>query len=322
MSLPKISTITSCYKMERYLPLFLEQLPLQTMFDSLQVVLDHNQPTSGEIQLVEAFLQKYPGKIKHIVRENVVPLYTAWNNCVKEADADILAVWNVDDLRTPDSLERQYLALQDPEVGVAYGGFHVVRTFGECEGYFLDCAGFSQAEHTRTMRAGPFFMFRKSLCETAGYFDEQFKSSADYDFCVRLALQTKFQHVPANLGYYLNEGLGLSTRPNSPQPLEDVAIALRYGIYDKVDYALLPRANAYVVPNLLSQGKWSPVSSLVPHYDALLEARGRTVLECIGNYYLHERRKAITCNIRRVARNILGENIYSLLKKVWRKVNP
>ena len=42
---PLISTITPCYRMQKYLPLFLEWLPKQTWFDKTEIVLDHNEPT-------------------------------------------------------------------------------------------------------------------------------------------------------------------------------------------------------------------------------------------------------------------------------------
>ena len=37
-------------------------------------------------------------------------------------------------------------------------------------------------------------------------------------------------HIPHNSGYYLNEGLGASTRPDSKQPLERTVIEMRYGL--------------------------------------------------------------------------------------------
>ena len=36
-------------------------------------------------------------------------------------------------------------------------------------------------------------------------------------------------HIPHNSGYYLNEGMGASTRP-TVQPLERTVIEMRYGI--------------------------------------------------------------------------------------------
>ena len=64
-----VSTITSCYKMKDYLLPFLNNLPKQVAFDRLQVVLDHNEPDEEEVSWIEQFNKKYPGKIKHMIKE-------------------------------------------------------------------------------------------------------------------------------------------------------------------------------------------------------------------------------------------------------------
>ena len=64
---PEISLITPCYKMEKYLHLFLKKLPEQTIFNKIEVILDHNEPSKKEIKLVKHFQRKYPNRIKHII---------------------------------------------------------------------------------------------------------------------------------------------------------------------------------------------------------------------------------------------------------------
>src|SRR5690242_15981527 len=130
MERPLVSTITPCFRMERYLKTFLEWLPRQTCFEQLEIVLDHNEPTRNEVQWVQDFQRRYPGRIKHIIVEKVDPIGTSMNRCIREAQADFLTVWNVDDLRTPDSIERQVKTLQgSAEIGLTYGNFNVVKQF-------------------------------------------------------------------------------------------------------------------------------------------------------------------------------------------------
>ena len=83
------------------------------------------------------------------------------------------------------------------------------------------------------MILGPFFMFKKSVCNKIGFFDEQLKSSLDFDFAIRLAYHFSGKHLNKNLGYYLNEGKGLSTTKNSLQEIETNVIYLRYGLFHK-----------------------------------------------------------------------------------------
>lgn len=282
-----VSSITPCFRMKKYLKKFLEELPQQTMFEQLEIVLDHNEPDDEEVAWVKQFMIKHPGRIKHIIVPKVEPIGASMNRCIKEASGKYVTIWNVDDLRTPNSIELQYNVLEkDSEVGIAYGNFEVVRSFGLHNGALTDFSKYPQSEVTRSMITGPFIMFRKSLCDKAGYFDEQLKSGADFDLSVRLGFHSKAAMPNELLGYYLNEGLGASTRPNSKQALDRTTIELRYGIYDKLDYDLVPKSTSeHNIPNILQFGKWVSVASVVPEYVKLLESRREMwVSKGIRNY--------------------------------------
>jgi glycosyltransferase involved in cell wall biosynthesis len=286
MSTPLVSTITPCFRMGRYLKGFLEALPAQTYFDRLEIVLDHNEPDPQEVEWVRAFQKRYPGRLKHIIVDKVDPIGISMNRCIQEAAGDFVAIWNVDDLRTADSIAAQASLLLDrSEVSIAYGDYLTVSSFGATAGAAIRHSNVPESEFTRSMIFGPFFMFRKSLCARGGYFDEQLRSGADFDLCVRLALHGKAAMTQQLLGFYLNEGLGASTRPNSLQPVERTVIELRYGIYDKVDYAYLPAALRYDVYHLWYRQQKLPLSTFVPEYQTWIENRKRDWLDIgLRNY--------------------------------------
>ena len=224
----KVSTITPCYNMSKYMKGFLDNLSTQTHKD-LEIVLDHNDPSDEEVKLVEEYNEQYDN-ILHIKVEGVDPIGTSMNRCIEYATGDYLCIWNVDDLRTPDSIEVMAKALdENPDVDFVYGNYVIVPRFGGTEGQYVDETG-REDELTTGMILGPYFMFRKSILEKSGVFDEQLIQGADYDLALRLALNGKGLHLPINLGYYLNEGLGQSTKPNSKQPIERTVIELRYNI--------------------------------------------------------------------------------------------
>jgi len=213
---PIVSTLTSCYKGEKYLPLFLEKLPEQTAFDRLEVVIDLNEPSDEELRLVREFQEKYPGRLKYTVQEKVVPYSASWNNCIRAASGEYLAIWNIDDLRTPRSIEAQARVLDErPDIGIVHGRYKVVPSFGSTEGPYQDRTKLPKSEATRRFMFGPFYMFRRSLLERAGMIDEQFRSSADLDHCIRLALNADFTSTDEDLGYYLMANRGLSNNPTS-----------------------------------------------------------------------------------------------------------
>ena len=254
----KVSTITPCYNMSKYMKGFLDNLSTQTHKD-LEIVLDHNDPSDEEVKLVEEYNEQYDN-ILHIKVEGVDPIGTSMNRCIEYATGDYLCIWNVDDLRTPDSIEVMAKALdENPDVDFVYGNYVIVPRFGGTEGQYVDETG-REDELTTGMILGPFFMFRKSLIEKSGVFDEQLIQGADYDLALRLAFNGKGLHLPVNLGYYLNEGLGQSTKPNSKQPIERTVIEMRYNIR-VLEPQLMPYTSEYDVENIIVDEEKIPVST-------------------------------------------------------------
>jgi len=238
---------------------FLDNLSTQTHKD-LEIVLDHNDPSEEEVKLVEEYNEQYDN-ILHIKVEGVDPIGTSMNRCIEYATGDYLCIWNVDDLRTPDSIEVMAKALdENPDVDFVYGNYVIVPKFGGTEGQYVDETG-REDELTTGMILGPYFMFRKSILEKSGVFDEQLVQGADYDLALRLAMNGKGLHLPINLGYYLNEGLGQSTKPNSKQPIERTVIELRYNIR-VLEPHLVPYTRSYDVENIIVDEEKIPVSTL------------------------------------------------------------
>lgn len=300
-----ISTITPCFKMKAYLKKFLDELPNQTIFSKIEIIIDHNEPDEEEILWVKDFQKKYPNRLKHIIVDIVDPIGISMNRCIEESSGEFLAIWNVDDLRTPNSLELQYEKIIESEnIGMVYGDFKIVKSFGSPDGFLVDCSQYKEAELFRSMIVGPYFMFRKSLCEKTGYFDEQLKSGADFDFAIRLAFNSRVVYVSGLLGYYLNEGLGASTRPNSLQALERTVIELRYGVFDKLDYDLVVMANKYNINNCLLGNKFIYVGDYVDNYKNLIKENEKLIKKGIRVYFF--KKFLMIKKIRKVLKYIKG----------------
>lgn len=259
-SMIKISTITPCYNMERYLKLFLEELPKQTMFNEMEVVLDHNDPTDQELLWVKEFQEKHPGRLKHLITTPVVPIGISMNKCIKESSGEYLCIWNVDDLRTPKSIEYQINQL-DNDYDISCGSFIITNQFGATFGKHIDVSNDSKKDliTNGAMYVGPFFAFKKSLLEKSEHFDEQLKSGADYDLAMRLALSSEKEigYIPQIMGYYLDEGKGASTNGDGKQPIERTLIEMRYKLNHKIDSSLVPHVHQrnYDVDNITCYGQ-------------------------------------------------------------------
>jgi GT2 family glycosyltransferase len=270
----EVSTITPCYKMNDYIEIFLERLPRQTFFNRMEVVLDHNEPEKREIELVSKFQKKYPGRLQHIIVKKVDPIGSSMNRCIHNAKGKFLTIWNVDDLRTDNSIQLQYNQIKkSKKVGFVYGNYIIVKEFGSIKGEFIDHKKFDKSELTKSMILGPFFMFKKNLCKRIGFFDEQLLQGADFDFAIRLALASKGRKVYKNLGYYLNAQKGLSTKPNSLQPIEKDLICMRYGIFEKIENKNIPYFMNYEIKSFLNDKKFVPIKKFYKNYDLFIKKK-------------------------------------------------
>jgi len=270
-----VSLITSCYRGEKHLPRFFESVLSQSIASRIEVVIAHNEPTENELRLIQAFTDQFEGSVKHLIIPQRENYSRSWNRCVKQASADLLAIWNVDDVRTPSSLEDQArLLLEREHIDFVFGNFRVINEPRSTQGILIDVSKVPQEHWSHSgMLLGPFFMFRKSICDKIGYCDEQLEVAADYDFAIRLALNTKGAVTDSELGSFLDIKEGLSTKHESLVLAESLIVELRYGIYKRVNYQFIHATSRYNIPYIKQNGEWAPVADLVPGYQDLIDAR-------------------------------------------------
>ena len=278
---PKVSALTSCYRGEKYLPEFLASCAAQTIVDQVEIVLIHNDPTHGELAIVKRFAESHPGLLTHVTTARE-PLAISTNRAMSIASGSYRCIWNVDDLRTSDSLERMASTLDlNPRAGFTYGDFSVVAEWPSESGVDVATPPFERREFVRSMLLGPFYMWRSDVERAIGGWDEQFSVAADFDFAIRLALQADGVRTDGMLGAYLDEGTGLSTSRNGVQESEGAAILLRYGIYDKVALSRLRAAHSYRVGAILNSGEWVDLPDVAPDHRRYATSRARLVTSAI-----------------------------------------
>ena len=262
----KVSSITPSYKSEKYLKGFLKSVQQQT-HNNFEIILDHKVPSENEINIVKKFNSKN-NNIKHLVVDRVDPIGVSMNRCIENSTGEYLCIWNVDDLRTPNSIEVMAKAFDErKDVDIVIGKYIMVNKFKRKKGNIVDESKRSHSEFLRGMLLGPFFMFRKSLLSKIGKFDEQFFTGNDYDLAMRLVRVGSYFCLDETIGYYLNDGTGLSTNPNSLQPIERTAIELRYNL-PVIDKSLIDVASkSYDVDNLYYDSKKIPVKQIMSAFE-------------------------------------------------------
>ena len=274
----QIGVLTSCFRGDRFLEGFLDQVLNQTIRDHIHLHLRLIQPTDDEQAIVGNFMSRHPGVATVTYTESRESLGASWNRLAVASNEDLLVLWNVDDRRTPNSLELQRnFMLTNDSAGAVYGAFGETRHYGCASVRSHETSPRTRSELLSGMHLGPFFMFRRPFYFEVGGFDEQLMSAADFDFAVRLAYVTDIGHIDQRIGDFLNGGTGLSTSLTGNQPIERTVVELRYGNFLAARKRYVRSALAYEIAYRLVSGSWYPAYDVLPSPPAAdgVRAEGR-----------------------------------------------
>ena len=240
-----VSILTSLYKGGDFIRSFLENITSQSIFrDHCELIIIDACSPENEGEIIAEFQRKFPN-IVYRRCDTRIGIYEAWNIAAKMARGRFCTNANLDDCRHINSLEIQAATLDSlPFVDVAYQdvlySFEPRISFDEIERHDLRTdlpviSSYNLMEFN-SPHNGP--MWRKSLHDDVGYFDEMLKSAADYDFWMRCLLKKKcfYKSNTAHVGYFVNPD-GLSTRPDTRGVVEGWAISRAY--YRKIVSPLL-----------------------------------------------------------------------------------
>ena len=259
----KISVLTSLYNCDFFLQDYFHALAGIEGKEHIEVILLHNAPQEQELAIIAEHLPSL-NFVRHIIIPEREGLYATWNRGISLSEGEYITVWNVDDVRFPDSILQQAEALdKNPEAAIAYGDIWVSRQYGVCGKKKTNSPIYNFGSHKKFLseyHISCFQMWRKSIHSTIGYYDEQFKCVADFDFQIRTALHFPFVKTEEPLGIYLeDQPHKLST--NGLQPLEYNIISLRYANYRYLNFFLLAKAKKkYQKNRMLFYDEWKSFS--------------------------------------------------------------
>lgn len=211
----KVSAIVSVYKAEKFIEGCLKDLVNQTLFKKgqLEIVIINSGSPENEDVIINKFLNEFEN-IKYIKTKEREGVYTAWNRGIKASSGEYLTNANTDDRHHPEALEKLADELDSSgEVDLVYSDFYITSIPNQ---KFLHAKvneeivrpDFKPEIMLEGCYMGPQPMWRKSVHNKAGYFNEEFISSGDYEFWCRLVFRygIKMKHIPEKLGlYYRNE---------------------------------------------------------------------------------------------------------------------
>lgn len=231
---PLVSAIVSTYNSEAFIRGCLEDLEAQTLRDRLEIIVIDSASPQNEQAIVREYQQRFDNII-YLRTEEREGVYQAWNRGVRLASGKYLTNANTDDRHRPDAFERMVHTLEAmPDIALVYADVLITEIENEV---LADChpvGRYSWLDWDRQALLyqgcfmGPQPMWRRSIHEEYGLFDESFVTSGDYEFWLRISQTNDFFHIPEVLGLYLKSPTSIEHSNRDRQVTENERILRMY----------------------------------------------------------------------------------------------
>jgi len=214
---PKVSLITSMFKGEKYIEKFLNNITSQTVFKYCELLIIDAASPENEYPIIEKYMKKYPNIVYTRLEEDP-GIYGVWNIGAKMATGKYLTNTNLDDIRSEDQIEIMVNCLEkNPDIDLVYSESYVTNVGNET--YHNNSSGgktypITDFSHEAMIKCLPGCMpvWRKTMHDKAGYFDESFRYAGDHEMWLRAVRNgSDFKRVSGVHGLYYMNPDGLST---------------------------------------------------------------------------------------------------------------
>lgn len=263
----KITVLTSLFNCSKYLDGYFNCLTKLNNTNNIEVLLLHNEPSNQELTIINNWLPSCPFA-KHIIIPQREGLYTTWNRGIDISKGDYICIWNVDDIRMPDSISAQASTLdENPDADLTYGDFYYMFEYAVPSNILVVNKDFliEPSAFFRSHQIGCFPMWKKDLHNKIGYFDEQFKLVADFDFQIRAAHTCHIVKTKQIIGYYLEYVPEKLSCNSWLQIVENNVLNIRYGMFDLLNWlTLVPVIKKYKINSLLFKNTNICISDIFP----------------------------------------------------------
>ena len=222
---PLISVLVSSYCAEAFIRECLEDLEGQTMMRDMEIIVVDAASPENERAVVFEFQERYPN-IAYLRTPVRIGVYAAWNLALRLARGRYVAPFSTNDRLCPEAYELLARALDEhPEVALVYGDTYLTelphQTFSQHRRAGMwQWPDYSYDNLLRQCGVGPHPMWRRSVHDKVGYFDESYVALGDQEFWIRLGAHHRLMHIPAVTGLYWRSPEGLSNRAEIAGPEE------------------------------------------------------------------------------------------------------
>jgi hypothetical protein len=218
--IPKISIITSVYNGDDFIEPFLEDITNQTIFeDKCELILINAASPGNEEDIILKYVEKYPNNIIYKKLDEDPGIYGVWNMAVELSSGDFLTNANLDDRKAINSLEVHAKTLvANEDIDLVYADSYITNKPNETyqnnssQARRYNFEEFSKEGMLRGNLPHNNPMWRKSLHEKHGLFDDSYRSAGDWEYWLRcVSAGVSFKKLGGIYGLYYFNPKGIST---------------------------------------------------------------------------------------------------------------
>jgi ADP-heptose:LPS heptosyltransferase/glycosyltransferase involved in cell wall biosynthesis len=216
-----VTAIVSTYNSAEFIRECLEDLVNQTISGRLEIIVVDAASPQDERSIVEEF-QKSHGNITYIRTGQRIGIYAAWNIAARLAGGKYLISVSTNDRLGRNACETLARALEEnPDAALAYGNSVLTETPHQSFQLHTPSGRYQWPEYSfedalKNCRVGPHPMWRRSVHDTLGYFDESFTAIGDQEMWLRIGEFLKLLHVPEVTGLYWVSPDAVSQKGQAP----------------------------------------------------------------------------------------------------------
>jgi len=234
----KVDIISSVFNADEFLDGFFEDIIQQTYFSYCNLILVAPNPTQKLKDLVEKY--NFPNIIL-IELEDDPGISKCLNIAINNSVSEYITIANTDDRKRKDSIERHCQELDNnPYIDLVYGISLITHKANDLFDNVVNnpskqeypCYMISSIKNLllhNSPHNNP--MWRRSMTDKNGLFDESLKFCADFELWLRcMSTGSKFKRISEELGLYYWNPTGMSTnrKLDHEKRKEEIYVRARY----------------------------------------------------------------------------------------------
>jgi glycosyltransferase involved in cell wall biosynthesis len=296
----KISIVTPTYNRSNVLPRAIESVLQQTFQDYEYIVVDDGS-TDNTREVVADYNDE---RINYIKLDCNKGFATALNRGIKTAEGEFISFLDSDDEYLRTRLEKTNRILEDrsDRIGGVFHSYKVIGENGESE-HLVSDGVFRLADfmEKNIIRGTSNTMYRSSVFEQVGDFDEQLPSTVDYDFQLRVLEEFKLVGINEILSRKYNLKERIQNDPGKVRKGLEQFIEKHKNNISKENLLIrkVRIGNTYLETNDIARGR-KYLENIIQDSSLESESYARYVIgrECLRNNHKKEAQRHLKKSLR------------------------